>query len=106
MTNDNPIYDEVKSQGETPIYHDVEKPEPILGPITGEIEHVKSPSRKPQPKVVAATAGAGVGAAISVVLVWAIEASAKIDIPETVELAVPIIIGTGLTFLAGYFKKN
>lgn len=106
MSNDSPIHDDLKAQSETPIYREIEKPEPILGPITGEIDHVKSPSKKPQPKVVAATAGAGVGAAISVVLVWVIEASVKIDIPETVELAVPIIIGTGLTFLAGYFKKN
>lgn len=98
---------------DTPIFDNVDKPTPIYGSITDPVKTqrdnphgVNAPSKTPQPKVVAATAGAGVGAAISVVLVWVIEASAKIDIPEGVELAIPIIIGTGLTFLAGYFKRN
>lgn len=106
MSNDNPIFDEVKSQGETPIYREVEKPEPVLGPITGEIEHVKDTSKRPQNKVWAATGGSVVGVAASTIIVWIVEASAKIDIPESVELAVPVVITAGLTFLAGYYKKN
>lgn len=98
---------------DTPIHDSIDKPTPIYGsmtdptPVQKENPHgVNAASKTPQKKVVAATAGAGVGAAVSVVLVWVIEASAKIDIPETVELAVPIIIGTALTFAAGYFKRN
>lgn len=99
---------------DSPIFDNVDKPTPIYGKVASgpidtptENNHgVNHPSAKPQPKVVAATVGAGVGAAVSVILVWIIEASANIDIPETVELAVPIVIGAGLTFLAGYFKRN
>lgn len=110
--SDSPIYDKNVAGNDSPIYNQIEKPVPKLGPITDPVpsqggDHgVNAPSSRPQKKVVAATAGAGIGAAVSVVLVWAIEASANIDIPESVELAIPIIIGTALTFVAGYFKRN
>lgn len=90
---------------DTPIHDNIDKPTPIYGHLTGDTPVVK-PSTKPQPKVVAATAGASVGAALSVVLVWIVEASAHIDIPEAVELAVPVILCAGLAFLGGYYKKN
>lgn len=106
MSNDSPIHDDLKAQSETPIYREVEKPEPILGPITGEIEHVKSPSKKPQPKVIAATGGSVVGVALTTVLVYVIETAGKFDIPVAVEGAGAILITAAITFASGYVKKN
>lgn len=60
----------------------------------------------PQPKVVAATIGAGVGSAVGEIIVWIVEASANIDVPSNVEFAVGVVLTAGLAFLAGYYKKN
>lgn len=78
---------------ETPIYDNMN---------SGE----KSVNKTPQPKVVAATIGGGVGTAISTIGIWIIEASANIDIPNEVELAIGVVITAGLAFVGGYFKKN
>lgn len=92
---------------DTPIFDEIDKPTPIYGNITGENEVIETkPSLKPQPKVVAATVGGAVGAALSTVVIWVVEASTKIDIPTEVEGAAVILITAGLTFAAGYFKKN
>jgi len=69
-------------------------------------EYRESVSKTPQPKVVAATIGAGVGSAIGEIITWVVEASARIDIPDNVELAIGVVLTAGLAFLAGYFKKN
>lgn len=69
-------------------------------------EHSQPMTVKPQPKVIAATTGAGVGSAIGVILTWVIEASTGIDIPEGVELAIGVVLTTGLAFIGGYWKKN
>jgi hypothetical protein len=63
------------------------------------------PTSHVQPKVAAATVGSGVGAALSIVLGWVLEASLRIDIPEAVELAGGIVITAALTLLAGYLKR-
>jgi len=92
---------------ETPIFDEIEKPTPIYGNITGDNKVITpAPSKKPQPKVVAATVGGAVGAALSTVIIWVAETVSKIDIPTEVEGASVILITAGLTFAAGYFKKN
>ena len=97
MTGETPIYDSLNN-GEIP------KPEPILGPVTGENEVAHS--NRPQPKVVAATVGAGVGAAISTIAVWVIEMSTRIDVPTQVEGASVVIFTAAVAFVSGYYKKN
>lgn len=63
------------------------------------------PTSSPQPKVVAATAGAGVGAAVSTLAVYLIETLGKIDLPEAVDGAILVLVTAGVSFLAGYLKK-
>lgn len=63
------------------------------------------PTATPQPKVVAATAGAGVGAAISTIAVYLIESVGGIDLPSAVEGAGLVLISAGVAFLAGYIKR-
>lgn len=63
-------------------------------------------SNKPQAKVVGATVGAGVGSAIGEVVTWIVEASAGIDIPANVELAIGVILTAGLAFVGGYWTRN
>lgn len=60
---------------------------------------------RPQPKVLAATAGAGVGAAISTIAVYLIETLGKIDMPEAVDGAILVLVSAGVAFLAGYIKR-
>lgn len=55
-------------------------------------------SSTPQPKVIAAT----IGAAVSTILVYLIEAVGSTDLPTSVEGAIVTIV----TFLAGYLKSN
>lgn len=64
-----------------------------------------APTPTPQPKVIAATVGAGVGAAVSTLGVYLIESLGGIDLPETVEGAILVIITAGLSFAAGYIKR-
>ena len=68
--------------------------------------HVAEDSKAPQPKVVAATVGAGVGSAIGEIAVWIVEASASIDVPTNVEFAIGVVLTAGLAFVGGYWKKN
>ena len=77
---------------ETPIYDEMTNPTPA--------------DNKPQPKVVAATVGAGVGSAIGEIATWIIEAFAHVDIPTNVELAIGVVLTAGLAFVGGYWKKN
>lgn len=71
-----------------------------------DAERAAEPSKAPQPKVVAATVGAGVGSAVGEIVVWIVEASAAIDIPANVELAIGVVLTAGLAFVGGYWKKN
>lgn len=62
--------------------------------------------QKINPKVTYATGGAAVGSAVSTVAVWIVEAAARIDVPEQVELAFGVILTAGLAFLAGWAKPQ
>jgi len=80
--SDTPIYDSMHTEGKKPA------------------------NNTPQPKVVAATVGSGVGVAMGDILVWVVETFAKIDIPAGVELSIEIVIAAGLAFVAGFYKRN
>lgn len=57
------------------------------------------------PKVTAATGGAGVGGALGIVLIYILERIPAIgDLPAGVEAAVIVLVSAGLAFLAGYLK--
>lgn len=63
-------------------------------------------SAKPQPKVVAATVGAGVGSALATITAWITETLTGVAIPGEVELALGVVLTAGLAFVGGYWKKN
>lgn len=63
------------------------------------------PTKKPQPKVIASTAGAGVGAAVSTLAVYLIETLGRVDLPDAVEGAILVLVSAGVAFAAGYIKK-
>ncbi len=63
------------------------------------------PTNPPQPKVLAATAGAGVGAAVSTISIYLIETLGRIDLPDVVEGAIGALLAAGAAFLAGYIKR-
>lgn len=58
------------------------------------------------PKVTYAAGGAAVGSAVSTVAVWIVEATARIDVPGEVELAVGVILTAALAFASGWFKRS
>lgn len=64
-----------------------------------------APTSTPQPKVIAATAGAGVGAAVSTLAVYLVESLGRIDLPEGVEGAILVLVSAGVAFAAGYIKR-
>lgn len=66
---------------------------------------IDSPTKAPQPKVVGAVSGAGVGAAAGTVAVYLIEELGRIDLPGTVEGAILVLVAAGLAFLGGYLPK-
>lgn len=63
------------------------------------------PTAAPQPKVIAATAGAGVGAALTTVGVYVFETVSGVDLPSVVEGALLVLVSAGVAFLAGYIKR-
>lgn len=63
------------------------------------------PTATPQPKVVAATVGAGAGAAITTLGVYIFETTTGQDLPQLVEGAILTLVSLGLAFLAGYIKR-
>lgn len=63
------------------------------------------PTNKPQPKVVAAATGAGVGGAISTIGVYLIETLGGVDLPTAVEGATLILVTAGVAYLAGWIKR-
>ena len=68
-----------------------------------------SPTHSPTPKVVAATGGSAVGAALSTVVSWAVVQYCPITLPDNVAQAVTFLIITGLTaaftFASGYLTR-
>jgi cobalamin synthase len=63
---------------------------------------MQSPTAKPVRKVIAASAGSGVGGAIAIIVVWLIATFAHADIPDYVTAALTILFGAGAAFIAGY----
>lgn len=80
--NDTPIYDS-----------NVNKP-------------AESESKVPNAKVVSATVGAGVGSALATIIVWVVNVSTGVDVPEAVELASGVVLTAGLAFVGGYWKRD
>ena len=81
-----------------------------LNPTDGRHEAVTTdaagvPTATPQPKVIAATVGAGVGAAASTILFYLIELWTATDVPEIVEGAGLVLVTAALGFVAGYVKR-
>lgn len=68
-------------------------------------DEVGQPTSQPQPKVIAATTGAGVGAAVSTLGVYLIETLGRVDLPDLVEGAILVLVSAGVSFLAGYIKR-
>src|SRR5205085_1359128 len=65
-----------------------------------------APTSAPRQKVVAATGGSAVGAALSVITFWALQgifSKAQITIPGEVKDALTLLITTLFTYLAGYY---
>ena len=56
----------------------------------------------PTPKVVAATGGGGLGYALQVILVYVLEASTNIDIPQRVEDAIGFVFVCVTALIFGY----
>lgn len=69
-------------------------------------ENTPNASGKPQPKIVAATVGAGVGSALATVVVWVVGAVTAVAVPEAVELALGVILTAALAFVGGYWKRG
>lgn len=68
--------------------------------------HAEARAANPvNPKVRYAAGGAAVGSAVSTVAVWIVEATARIDVPGEVELALGVILTAGLAFASGWFKR-
>jgi hypothetical protein len=63
---------------------------------------MQSPTAKPVRKVMAASAGSGVGVAIATIVVWLIATFAHTSIPDYVTAALTILFGAGAAFIAGY----
>lgn len=63
-------------------------------------------SKKINPKVTYAAGGAAVGSAIATVAVWIVEATARIEVPGEVALALGVILTAGLSFASGWLKRS
>jgi hypothetical protein len=74
-------------------------PRPVTTDASGQ------PTATPQPKVVAATVGAGVGAALSTVIVYLVETIGRTDLPDAVEGATAVLVSAAVAFGAGYLKR-
>lgn len=62
----------------------------------------KSPSAAPVPKVLASTAGTGVGGAIGAVIVWGLQQTG-LTVPPEIGIALSTLCAAAVAFLAGYF---
>ena len=62
---------------------------------------VPTPTNTPKNKVLAATGGAAVGSAISVILIWTIQ-KAGLEVPANVADALGVITTAILTFVSGW----
>lgn len=69
------------------------------------------PEGKTEPKVKAATAGAGAGAVVSGFIVWLLDeilwnGDQQPDVPLPVLLFVGLTVTSALTFFSGYFARH
>lgn len=78
---------------------------PIFDDLNVTTDETGAPTKTPQPKVVAAAIGAGVGGAITTLGVYIFESASGIDLPTSVEGSILTLITAGLAFIAGYIKK-
>lgn len=62
---------------------------------------MNSTSKAPVPKVLASTAGAGLGGALGTILVWLLSANG-IEVPESVGAAFDTVLAVVVAFVAGY----
>lgn len=76
-----------------------------MSKLTVTTDATGTPTRTPQPKVIAATIGAGVGTAAGTVANYLIETIGRVDLPDTVEAAIVVLVSAGVAFLAGYVKR-
>ena len=65
-----------------------------------------STSNPISPKVTASTVAAPVAVAATAVLVYVIESTAGIDIPELVEASIAVLLAAGAAFVAGFVKRD
>lgn len=70
--------------------------------IKFELPPNTSPSAAPAPKVVASTAGNGLGGALAVLVVWGLSDGAGMEVPLIVAMAISTICGIVAGFVAGY----
>lgn len=97
--SDTPIFDNVNNN--TPRESDVVDIE--IKPVT--LNEDGEYTNAPQPKVIAATSGAGVGAAVATLVVWIVEITTGIDVPALVEGATAVLTAAGLGFAAGWIER-
>jgi hypothetical protein len=69
------------------------------------------PSNKTEPKVKAATAGAGAGSVITTFSIWVIDelwysGESPPEVPFAVVALVGLAVTTGLTYAAGFFARH
>jgi len=57
-------------------------------------------------KAIAATTGSGLGTAIGIVISYAIEALASLDLPDNVENAIAVIAGAIVAGIATYLSPK
>ena len=62
---------------------------------------VSENSAAPVPKVLAATAGSGLGGAVGIIIVWALSAVGQ-DVPLNIAIAISTVCSVLITFVAGY----
>lgn len=65
-----------------------------------------STSNPISPKVTASTIAAPVAVAATAVLVYVVESTAGIDIPELVEGSIAVLLAAAGAFVAGYVKRD
>lgn len=86
-----------------PLIIQKEAPMNITAPRT--TDETGTPTARPQPKVIAATTGATIGAAATTIGVYVFETATSIDLPVSIESAALVLNTAAVGFLAGYIKR-
>lgn len=82
-----------------------------LMPVEDYDDPVPANTTTPEPKVVAATTGAGAGAVVANFLLWVLDVyvltpGQEGDIPGSVTLFVTLAVSAGAAFVAGYMARH